>query len=362
MTDPSPTLPDRSFPPIAIGGLVIPRPVFLAPMAAYTDAAFRSLCFAHGCGAAVTEMTNAYGLMIAHRRTMRFLETREDEGILGAQIYGSDPAVMAEAADLVASLGRFAFLDINAGCPMPKIRNRGDGSGLLRTPDRFLEVVAAVKRALAGRLPLTVKTRIGYEPGKPLIAGLAPQLEAAGADALFVHARYALDRHSGPADWKPLAAAKAAVKIPVVGNGGIDRAGDAFRMREATGVDGVMAGRATIANPWFFDGVRAMERGGSPGGLPKAAVLYETIRDHLAREIELFARRDKKELKHSAEVTAVLAFRPHVVRYLHGFREFRTLAAHLSEYLAADELLARVKAVIDGGRKCDAPPPPPPAE
>jgi len=347
---------DRLFPPMTVGSLVIPRPVFLAPMAAYTDAAFRSLCFAHGCGAAVTEMTNAYGLMIAHRRTMRFLEIRGDEGILGAQIYGSDPSVMAEAADLVASLGRFDFLDLNAGCPMPKIRNRGDGAGLIRTPDRFLEVVSAVKRALAGRLPLTVKTRIGYEPGKPVLSALAPQLEAAGADALFVHARYALDRHSGPADWKQLAAAKEAVSIPVVGNGGIDRPGDARRMKEATGVDGVMAGRAAIANPWFFEGVEAIERGESPGGFPKAETLYNTIRDHLRREIDLFARRDPKELKHSAELTAVLAFRPHVVRYLHGFRGFKLLAAHLSELQTAEELLARVREVVAGGRKCDAPP------
>ena len=152
--------------PLQIGGLRVERPVFLAPMAGYTDAAFRSICLDLGCGGAVTEMVNAYGLTIGHRRTGFYLERWEESeqgAAVGAQIYGSDPAVMAAAAAKVAGLGQFSFLDINAGCPMPKIKNRGDGAGLIRTPERLEDIVRRVKAAVEGRLPVTVKTRVGWD-------------------------------------------------------------------------------------------------------------------------------------------------------------------------------------------------------
>jgi tRNA-dihydrouridine synthase B len=348
---------NEAFPVLKIGGLAVEFPVFLAPMAGYSDAAFRSLCMEQGCGGVVSEMTNAYGLMIGHVRTSRFLETwAGDEHPAGAQIYGSDPGVMAEAAAQVAELGRFDFLDINAGCPMPKIRNRGDGSGLIRRPELLGEIVRQCKAALAGRMPLTVKTRVGYAAGETNIGEVGAAIEENGADAIFLHGRVALAQHSGPSDWEAIAEAKRERKIPVIGNGGIGRPADVFRMREQTGVDGVMVGRATLGNPWFFRQVREMAAGRPPGGFPSAKALEAMMREHLAREVELFRRRSPKELKLGAETTACLAFRAHLVRYLHGFRGFRTMARGLEERVPPEVLLARAAEVVATGRKCDPPP------
>ena len=147
--------------PVQIGPLRIEWPVFLAPMAGYTDGAFRSLCLELGCGVVVTEMVSSQGLVRHHVRTAHYLDTWGDERPIGAQIYGSDPSVMAAAAKMIADLKRFDFLDINAGCPMPKIRNRGDGAGLMRDPAKLAEITRQVKAAVAGAMPVTVERGSG---------------------------------------------------------------------------------------------------------------------------------------------------------------------------------------------------------
>ena len=235
--------------PAQIGSLRVDWPVFLAPMAAYTDGAFRSLCLEQGCGAVVTEMVSAHGLSIGHVRTGHYLDTWGEERPIGAQIYGSDPAVMAAAAAKIAALKRFDFLDINAGCPMPKIRNRGDGAGLMRDPAKMAEIVRQVQAAVAGALPVTVKTRIGWCADTINVMETTAGVEAAGADAIFLHGRVAAVRHSGPANWALIAEVKRARKIPVCGNGGVKTAADVFRMVRETGVDGVMVGRVALGNP-----------------------------------------------------------------------------------------------------------------
>ncbi len=148
--------------PVQIGPLRIEWPVFLAPMAGYTDSAFRSLCLEQGCGAVVSEMVSAHGIAIGHVRTGHYLDMWNVEHPIGAQIYGSNPAIMAAAAAKVAETNKFDFLDINAGCPMPKIRNRGDGAGLMKDPAKMGEITRQVKAAVGGALPVTVKTRIGW--------------------------------------------------------------------------------------------------------------------------------------------------------------------------------------------------------
>ena len=186
--------------PVQIGSLRVEWPVFLAPMAGYTDGAFRSLCLEHGCGAAVTEMVNAYGLTIGHARTGLYLDTWGAEHPLGAQIYGSDPGVMAAAAAKIAQLGKYDILDINAGCPMPKIRNRGDGAGLMRDPAKMAEIVRQVAAAVGATLPVTLKTRIGWCADTINVLETTAGAEEAGAQAIFLHGRVASVRHSGPAD------------------------------------------------------------------------------------------------------------------------------------------------------------------
>ena len=336
--------------PLQIGPLRVEWAVFLAPMAGYTDGAFRSLCLEHGCGAVVTEMVSAQGLMRNHLRTSRYLETWGEEHPIGAQIYGSDPAVMAAAADLIAAMGRFDFIDINAGCPMPKIRNRGDGAGLMRDPTKMADITRQVKAAVAGRLPVTVKTRLGWCPDTLNVLETTAGVEEAGAEAIFLHGRVASVRHSGPAHWDWIAEAKRARKIPVIGNGGVKAPADVFRMLAETGVDGVMVGRAPLGNPWWFRDVRNLAAAREPL-VPSIQERRTVIREHLRREMDLMGRRESRELKHGAERTACLIIRPHLVRYLRAFRGFGDLARTLEERQDAATLLARVDQVLASGLK-----------
>ena len=339
-----------SLQPVQIGPLRVEWPVFLAPMAGYTDGAYRSLCLEQGCGAVVTEMVSAQGLARHHERTGHYLDTWGAEHPLGAQIYGSEPGAMAAAAAQIAALGRFDFLDVNAGCPMPKIRNRGDGAGLMRDPAKLAEIVRQVKAAVADALPVTVKTRIGWCADTINVMETTAGAEAAGADAVFLHGRVAAVRHSGPSDWNLIAEVKRARRVPVIGNGGAKTAADVFRLVAETGVDGVMVGRAALGNPWLFRDVRDLAAGRAPR-LPDAEDIRATIREHLRRELELMSRRGKRELKLGAELTACLVLRPHLVRYLRGFRGFGALARTLEERQDAATLLRRVDEVLASGRK-----------
>ena len=336
--------------PVQIGPLRVEWPVFLAPMAGYTDGAYRSLCLEQDCGAVVTEMVSAQGLARHHERTGHYLDTWGDEHPIGAQIYGSEPGAMADAAAQIAALKKFDFIDVNAGCPMPKIRNRGDGAGLMRDPAKLAEIVRQVKTAVAGTLPVTVKTRIGWCADTINVLETTAGVEAAGAQAIFLHGRVAAVRHSGPADWNLIAEVKRARKVPVIGNGGVKAPADVFRMVAETGVDGVMVGRAALGDPWWFRDLRDLAAGREPS-LPTVDEVRATIREHLRREMELMARRGKRELKLGTELTACLVMRPHLVRYLRGFRGFGALARTLEERVDAATLLGRVDEVLASGRK-----------
>ena len=338
--------------PVQIGPLRVEWPTFLAPMAGYTDGAYRSLCLEQGCGAVVTEMVSAQGLARHHERTGHYLDTWGDEHPLGAQIYGSEPGAMADAAAQIAALKKFDFIDVNAGCPMPKIRNRGDGAGLMRDPAKMAEIVRQVAAAVGATLPVTLKTRIGWCADTINVLETTAGAEAAGAQAIFLHGRVAAVRHSGPADWNLIAAVKRARKVPVIGNGGVKAPADVFRMVAETGVDGVMVGRAALGDPWWFRDLRDLAAGREPR-LPTVDEVRATIREHLRREIDLMGRRRGKELKLGAELTACLVMRPHLVRYLRGFRGFGALARTLEERVDAATLLGRVDEVLASGRKCE---------
>ena len=338
--------------PLQIGSLRIEWPVFLAPMAGYTDGAFRSLCLEQGCGAVVSEMVSAQGLVRHHERTGHYLDTWGEEHPIGAQIYGSDPGAMAVAAAKVAETKKFDFLDINAGCPMPKIRNRGDGAGLMRDPAKMAEIVRQVVASVGATLPVTVKTRIGWCADTINVLETTAGVEEAGAEAIFLHGRVASVRHSGPSDWNLIAEVKRARKIPVVGNGGVKTAEDVFKMAMETGVDGAMVGRVALGNPWLFRDIRDWAAGRTPR-LPSVEEVRAAIHEHLRREMDLMARRGKKELKLGAELTACLVLRAHLVRYLRGFRGFGALARTLEERQDAATLLRRVDEVLASGRKID---------
>lgn len=340
---------------VQVGSLRLEWPVVLAPMAGYTGGAFRSLCLEQGCGAVVTEMVSAQGLIRHHARTKHYLDRYGDEQPIGAQIYGSDPGAMAAAAAMVAEHNEFAFLDINAGCPMPKIRNRGDGAGLMRDPARLFEIVRQVCGAVGGKMPVTVKTRIGWSADTINVMETTAGVEEAGASAIFLHGRVASVRHSGPVNWPLLAEVKRARGIPVLGNGGIQTAADVFRMIRETGVDGAMIGRAALGNPWLFHDIRELAAGRT-SNLPSVEEVRGMIFTHLDRELAMMARRGARQLRLGAELTACLVMRPHLVRYLRGFRGFGVLARTLEERVDAATLRRRIDAVLATGRRCEPPP------
>lgn len=334
--------------PLRIGSLTVQTPVFLAPMAGYTDAAFRSICREHGAGPLLTEMTNARGLLRKCPKTRHFLETVKGERPIGAHLYGSDPAVLAEAAALVEATGRFDFIDLNAGCPVSKIMNRGDGAGLLRNPEHLCRVVRAMRDAI--RLPLTVKTRIGISPQHANASEAAQAIEEGGADALFLHARYAKDRHNGPPKWEVLARVKSERRLPVIGNGGIWKAEHAEAMIRQTGVDGIMIGRGAIGNPWIFEQIARRLAGQAPLPPLSPAEILNVIRIHLNRLVRLvnmetgFRRRSRI----TGEQAACNRFRGHLVKYLLGCPGLRALVRTFERLDTPEHLLANVEAVLQG--------------
>jgi len=222
----------------------------LAPMAGYTDAAFRLLCRRRGCARTYTEVVNAEGIARGSRPTLYLLETLPDERPVVAHIYGRDPSVMAAAAVYIESLRRFDQVDVNTGCPVRKIVAKGCGAALMREPERVHEIVRAIVSAVS--LPVTVKTRLGPTREELCVSEIAQAAEEGGAAEIAIHARTTAQKHGGEADWRTLARVKAERRIAVLGNGGVATAADALRMIRETGVDGVMIGRAALSDPWLL--------------------------------------------------------------------------------------------------------------
>ena len=331
-------------PPLRIGNLNVEPPVVLAPMAGYTDSAMRSLCMNFGCGMTFTEVTNAEGIVRGSRRTLHMLETSPAERPLGAHLYGSNPESMAAAAAAVEKLGRFDCIDINCGCPVRKIVAKGAGAALMKSPERMAAIVGAVRAAVA--LPVTVKTRIGLAPDKVSILENLRAVEEAGAAAISIHCRFASNQHRGKADWDLLALVKRQARIPVIGNGGVDRAGDALEMFARTGVDAVMIGRAAVGNPWIFAQVGAL-LSGEPVRERSLSDLAAIVAEHLRRltvlkEIE----RGNRRAARPAETSAVLLFRGHLYKYLSGLRGWGEVRRGLSEMKTPGDVMAAVDRVI----------------
>lgn len=317
----------------------------LAPMAGYTDSAFRSLCMKYKCSLTYTEVVSAEGASRGGMQTMHLLETAPGERPIGAHLYGANPEALASAAALIEKMDRFDFIDINCGCPVPKIVRKGAGAALMRSPETIELIVRTVKAAVS--LPVTVKTRIGLAPDKMNISEVAHAVETGGGSAIAIHARFASKRHSGDADWQALAKIKAERSIPVIGNGGISSVDDAFRMISETGVDGVMIGRAAVGNPWIFQEAccRFNELPWTPHSLEEHRTI---IFEHLEALIQLKQKERRFRRKNSLTVdqAAVLHFRAHLHQYLRGFRGWPDVRRNLNTMHQIEEVKQAVDWVL----------------
>jgi tRNA-dihydrouridine synthase B len=243
---------------LRIGTLTLSNWLIMAPMAGYTNLAFRLMVRRLGAGLVTTEMVSAAGLARDQQRTIAYIRSHPEEKPLSVQIFGSRPDVMAKAARTAVEAGA-DLVDINAGCPVRKVVKTGAGASLLRDPKTLAEIVCAVRLAVS--VPLTVKIRAGWSPQEPSACEAARIIEDCGADGITVHGRFATDGFSGPADWGWIGRVKACCKIPVIGNGDVMDPSSALRLKAETGCDGVMIGRAAIGNPWIFRQVLCAEKG-----------------------------------------------------------------------------------------------------
>ncbi|NTW05969.1 MAG: tRNA dihydrouridine synthase DusB [Peptococcaceae bacterium] len=226
--------------------------VIAAPMAGVTDRAFRVLAREAGCGLVCTEMVSDQALIYGNLRTEEILNIKGEEGPVSVQIFGSNPCYMEKAAAIVSSRGPH-FIDINMGCPTPKIVKNGEGAALMRNPRLALDIVNAVISVV--NTPVTVKIRIGWDQESINVVEMARLLENAGVAAISVHGRTREQFYSGKADWEMIKRVKRAVSIPIIGNGDIRSPEDAWEMLDKTGCDGVMIGRAAMGNPWIFKAI-----------------------------------------------------------------------------------------------------------
>ena len=289
-----------------LGNYEIEHPLILGPMAGVTDWAFRTVCAQLGATITVTEMVSSRALVYKDQKSAKLL--RKNEGSLcGAQIFGNDPQIMAEAAVLALEISGCDFLDINMGCPMPKIANSGDGCGLMRTPELAGEIVEAVVKAVD--VPVTVKCRLGWDKGSINVLDFTKRMEGSGASMVSVHGRTRAMLYSGTADWDYIRKVKAQLSIPVIANGDIVDAGSALRCLKWTGADGIMIGRAAFGDPWIFEQVGAAMAGQE---VPERPVLKDRIAVAV-RQFEL-AERDH------GEHIACLEARKHFAWYLRGVR------------------------------------------
>ncbi|MFR3880088.1 MAG: tRNA dihydrouridine synthase DusB [Oscillospiraceae bacterium] len=248
-----------------IGTIEVNNPVFLAPMAGVTDWAFRTVCAELGAGVTVTEMVSSRALVYRDSKSAKLL--RKNPGsVCGAQIFGNDPDTMAEGARLALEISGCDFLDINMGCPMPKVANNGDGCGLMRTPELAGKIVETVVKAVD--VPVTVKCRLGWDKGSINVLDFTRRMEDSGAAMVAVHGRTRSMLYSGTADWDAIRKVKEQLTIPVIANGDITGGEAAVRCLKRTGADGLMIGRSVFGDPWIFQEVNAALAGEEYAGRP----------------------------------------------------------------------------------------------
>ncbi|MEI6892022.1 MAG: tRNA-dihydrouridine synthase family protein [Pontiella sp.] len=331
--------------PLQFGSVSIDYPVMLAPMAGYTDAAMRTLCLEQGAGAVYTELTSAEGIRRDSENTFAVLAAAPGEHPIGGHLFGRDPEAMAEAAKYVEQTGRFDWIDLNCGCPVKKVVSRGAGAALLKDLPRLGKIISAVRNAVS--LPVSVKTRIGFNHDSADHLEIARVVEESGADMVAVHARLAKNFHGGDPDWEKLGEMKQALNIPIIGNGGVHSAADAERMLEVSGVDGVMIGRGAIGNPWIFDQIRGTSLCPT---LPSLSERRNMMAEHLKRLVQLNELKQQAAShakKYTPEEAACIQFRTHIPYYVKGLFDKKLLLMKLASLLTVAAIMVEVDILFE---------------
>ena len=316
-----------------IGNVEINSKLALAPMAGVCDMAFRAVCREFGAGLTFTEMVSAKALVYQDSKTRTLLRIGADEHPCGAQIFGSEAECMGRAAALAQEISGTDIIDINMGCPVGKIVKSGDGSALMRTPEKAREIIEEVRKSVS--CPVTVKIRKGWDKGSVNAVEFAQMAEAAGAAAVTVHGRTRMQMYSGVADWDIIREVKKAVKIPVIANGDVFTAEDAVRILKYTGADMVMVGRGAFGNPWIFAEALALFENRAA---PKRPAVSERM-DTAMRQFDL-ALTDK------GEKIACLEARRHLAWYLKGIPHagpFRIRASRVESAREVKDLTDKIK-------------------
>jgi len=314
-----------------IGDVAIPSAMVLGPMAGVTDASFRTICRKHGCGFTYSEMVSAKALYYNDKKTEQLILPQDDEMPYAVQIFGSDPEIMAWGAKKISDMNVCQVIDINMGCPVPKVANNGDGSALMKNPKLAGKIINAVCSATP--MPVTVKIRKGWDDNNVNAVEIAQIAQSNGAKAIAVHGRTREQFYSGKADWDVIKSVKQSVSIPVIGNGDIFEYSDVERMVEYTGCDAVMIARGALGNPFIFSGEK-----------PDTDTIIDTALYHMECIV-----------KHKGEYIGIREARKHISWYIKGFHGAAKAKNAVNCAETSDEIREILKFLKknNGGRNCE---------